>query len=110
MDQQNKTDALEILIILSMFLLIVVVYVPVAIWEDESFYEIESRSRMQNMYDIQTFYNRLTGQYSSSFLKAMAVVNAVRDSTIADSLYLGEQTLLLNNEQYVIDVKSILWF
>ena len=49
MDQQNKTDALEILIILAMFLLIVVVYVPVAIWEDESFYEKESRSRMQNM-------------------------------------------------------------
>ena len=41
MNQQNKTDALEILIILAMFLLIVVVYVPVAIWEDESFYEKE---------------------------------------------------------------------
>ena len=87
MDQQNKTDALEILIILAMFLLIVVVYVPVAIWEDESFYEKESRSRMQNIDDIQTFYKRLTGEYSSSFLKAMTVVNAVRDSTIADSLY-----------------------
>ena len=41
MDQKNKTDALEILIILAMFLLIVVVYVPVAIWED-GFYEKES--------------------------------------------------------------------
>ena len=106
MDQQNKTDVLEILIILAMFFLIVVVYVPVAIWEDESYFEKESRSRMQNMYYIQTFYNRLTGQYSTSFLEAMAVVNAVRDSTIADSLYLGEQTLLLNNEQYIINVNQ----
>lgn len=106
MDQQNKTDALEILIILAMFLLIMVIYVPVAIWEDESFYQEESRSRMQNMYDIQSFYKRLTGEYSSSFLKAMAVVNAVRDSTIADSLYLGEQNLFIENEQYVIDVNQ----
>ena len=106
MDQQNKSDALEILIILAMFFLIVVVYVPVAIWEDESFYEKESRSRMQNMYDIQTFYSRLTGQYSSSFLEAMEVVNAVRDSTIADSLFFGEQTLLLNNEKYLISVNQ----
>ena len=34
MNQDNKTDLLEILIILAMFLLIVVIYVPVAIWED----------------------------------------------------------------------------
>ena len=106
MDQQNKSDALEILIILAMFLLIVVVYVPVAIWEDESFYEKESRSRMKNIDDIQTFYKRLTGEYSYSFLNAMSVVNAVRDSTIADSLYLGQQNLFLNNEQYIIDVDN----
>ena len=106
MDQQNKTDALEILIILAMFLLIVVVYVPVAIWEDESFYQNESRYRMQNMNDIQTFYKGLTGEYSVFPLKAMTVVNAVRDSTIADSLYLGEQNLLINNEQYMINVSE----
>ena len=106
MSQQNKTDVLEILIIVAMFLLIVVVYVPVAIWEDESFYEKESRSRMQNMNDIQAFYKRLTGEYSTSPLKAMTVVNAVRDSTIADSLYIGEQSLFINNEQFIIDVNE----
>ena len=89
-----------------MFLLIVVVYVPVAIWEDESFYEKESRSRMKIIDDVQTFYKRLTGEYSSSFLKAMAVVNAVRDSSIADSLYYSEQNLFINNEQYKIDVDN----
>ena len=106
MDQQNKTDVLEIFIILAMFLLIVVVYVPVAIWEDEFFYEKESRSRMQNLHDIQAFYRRLTGEYSVSPLKAMTIVNAVRDSTIADSLYIGEQNLFLNNEKYIIDVNE----
>lgn len=106
MDQQNKTDVLEIFIILAMFLLIVVVYVPVAIWEDEFFYEKESRSRMQNMSDIQTFYRRLTGEYSVSPVKAMTIVNAVRDSTIADSLFIGEQNLFIDNVKYIIDVNE----
>ena len=45
MNQQNKSDALEILIILAMFLLVLVIYVPVAIWEEETYYEKESRYR-----------------------------------------------------------------
>ena len=106
MNQQNKSDILEILIILAMVLLIIVIYVPVAIWEEESYYEEESRYRMQNMYDVQSFFSRLTGEYSSSFYDALAVVNAVRDSTIADSLYLGEQKIIINNEEYSIDVSE----
>ena len=106
MNQQNKSDILEIFITLTMVLLVVVIYVPVAIWEEESYYERESRYRMQNMYDVQSFYYRLTGEYSSSFYNALAVVNAVRDSTIADSLYLGEQKIIVYNEEYDINVNE----
>ena len=106
MNQQNKSDALEILIILAMFLLILVIYVPVAIWEEESYYQKESRYRMKNISDIQSFYSRLTGQYSPSFFNAMSVVNAVRDSTIADSLFFGQQKLFINNKQFDIEVNQ----
>ncbi len=106
MNQQNKSDALEILIILAMFLLVVVIYVPVAIWEEETYYEKESRYRMQNLNDIQSFFSRLTGGYTSSFSEALSVVNAVRDSTIADSLYYGKQHLLINDKKYTIDVNQ----
>ena len=81
MNQQNKSDALEIFIILAMFLLVLVIYVPVAIWEEETYYEKESRYRMQNLNDIQSFFSRLTGGYTSSFSEALSVVNAVRDSS-----------------------------
>ncbi|MBA66038.1 MAG: hypothetical protein CMG55_09585 [Candidatus Marinimicrobia bacterium] len=104
MNQQNKTDLLEIFIILAMFLLIVVIYVPVAIWEDEEYYKKESRYRMQNLYDVESFYSRIIGEYNPSYLEALSVVNAVRDSTIADSLYFGEQILNMNNREYVVDV------
>ena len=83
-----------------MFLLVLVIYVPVAIWEEETYYEKESRYRMQNLNDIQSFFSRLTGGYTSSFPEALSVVNAVRDSSIADSLYTGKQNFLL-------EIKSI---
>ena len=108
--QQNKTDLLEIAIILALFFLIVVIYVPVAIWEEETFYEKESRYRMQNAYDIESFYSRLTGEYNPNFLEALSVVNAARDSTIADSLYIGEQSIMLEGKEFLVDVDESFGF
>ena len=102
--KQNKTDLLEIAIIFSMFLLIVVIYVPVAIWEKESFYERESRQRMQNMYDVESLYSQLTGEYNPNYLEALSVVNATRDSTVSDSLFFGEQNIVLFGKEFSVDV------
>ena len=102
--KQNKTDLLEIAIIFSMFLLIVVIYVPVAIWEKEAFYERESRHRMQNMYDVETFYSQLTGEYNPNYLEALSLVNAARDSTVSDSLFFGEQKIMLFGKEFSVDV------
>ncbi len=104
LSQQNKTDLLEIAIILAMFFLIVVIYVPVAIWEEESFYEKESRYRMQNLYDVNVFYSTLTGEYNPNFLEAMNLVNATRDSAVADSLFIGEQVITLNGKDFTVDI------
>ena len=108
--QQNKTDLLEVVIILALFFLIVVIYVPVAIWEEEAYYEKESRYRMQNAYDIESFYSRLTGEYNPNFLEALSVVNAARDSTVADSLYLGEQRVILDGKEFFVDVDESFGF
>ena len=108
--QNNKTDLLEVVIILALFFLIVVIYVPVAIWEEETYYEKESRYRMQNAYDIESFYSRLTGEYNPNFLEALSVVNAARDSTIADSLYLGEQSITLEGKEFFVDVDESFGF
>ena len=110
LSQQNKTDFLEVIIILSMVFLIVAIYLPVALWEDEKYFEDVSRYRMQNMYDIETFYSRLTGEYNPNFLEALAVVNATRDSTIADSLFIGEQRIELMGKEFSIDVNESFGF
>ena len=49
LSKQNKTDLLEIAIMVALFFLIVVIYVPVAIWEEENDYTKESRYRMKNL-------------------------------------------------------------
>jgi len=108
--QQNKTDLLEVVIVLAMFFLIVVIYVPVAIWEEEDYYEKESRYRMQNVYDIESFYSRLIGEYNPNFIEAMSVVNATRDSTVADSLFIGEQYVRLYGKEFFVDVDESFGF
>ena len=108
--QQNKTDLLEVIIVLALFFLIIVIYVPVAIWEEENYYQEESRYRMQNVYDIESFYSRLTGEYNPNFLEAMSVVNATRDSAIADSLFIGEQLVKLWGKEFFVDVDESFGF
>ncbi len=104
LSQQNKTDLLEIAIILAMFFLIIVIYVPVAIWEEEEHFQKESRYRMNNLYDIQEFYSSLTGNYNPNSLEAMTLINATRDSVVADSLYIGEQEINIGGKIFSVDI------
>jgi len=107
---QNKTDLLEILMVMAILFLIIVIYVPVAVWEEESFYEKESRYRMQNLYDVESFYSRLTGEYNPNFLEAMNLVNAARDSAVADSLFMGEQEIILGGKNFSVDITESFGF
>ena len=104
LSQQNKTDFLEIAIILAMFFLIIVIYVPVAIWEEEAHFQKESRYRMQNLYDVEEFYSRLTGSYNPNFLEAMTLINAARDSVVADSLFIDEQQITIGGKGFIVDI------
>ena len=110
LSKQNKTDLLEISIMFAMFFLIVVIYVPVAIWEEEAEYTKESRTRMHNLYDVESFYSMLTGEYNLNFHEAMTLVNTTRDSAVADSLFIGEQTITLNGKVFSVDVGASFGF
>ena len=102
--KERITDLIEVGMVVAMVLLVIVIYVPVAIWEEERSFQTESRFRMGNLYDLEVFYEQLTGSYNPNFLEAMNVVNAVRDSVVADSLYIGEQNLTLFGKDYNVDV------
>ena len=110
MNQNKLSDLLELAMVLAFLFLIFVIYVPVFIWAEEHDYEKRSRFNMQNIYDVEVFYEQLTGSYSPNFFEAMHVVNSARDSLLGDSLYVGEQNLTLFGRQYNVDIYETFGF
>ena len=110
MNQNKFSDLLELAMVLAFLFLIFVIYVPVFIWAEEHDYEKRSRFNMQNIYDVEVFYEQLTGSYSPNFFEAMHVVNSARDSLLGDSLYVGEQSLTLFGRQYNVDIYETFGF
>lgn len=99
-------DLLELGILLAFLLFLAVVYFPRAIWSEEEEVERESRFRMENVYDVLTFYERLTGERTPDGLWALRVVNAARDSLTADSTFLGDQTITLGGREADVDIRQ----
>ena len=110
MNQNKLSDLLELAMVLAFLFLIIVIYVPVSVWAEEREFEKRSRFNMQNIYDIGMFYEQLTGSYSLNFFEAMNVVNSARDSLLGDSLYVGEQSLILFGRQYNVDINETFGF
>ena len=58
---------------------------------------------MGNLYDIESFHKTLTGEYTENFHEAMNLVNATRDSVVADSLFIEEQSIEIY-KKYLVDI------
>ncbi|MBC8226961.1 MAG: hypothetical protein H8E74_07460 [Gammaproteobacteria bacterium] len=102
--QKFFNDYLEIIIFFVFLLTLLVLYIPSTIWEEEDMYKNESRSRIQTLYNVENFHNILVGKYEQDSLKAVNLVNAVRDSVMADSTFLGDQLVKLNGEEFLVNV------
>ena len=105
--QKNKklfSDFLELGIVIAFLFMIVCIYVPRAIWDEEEFYQNKSHFNMENLFDAQNFYKSITGEYSTDGWWSFNVVNSVRDSLTGDSTYLGVQSITLNNKTFEVNV------
>ncbi len=98
------TDGLEFVIIFALIFMLISIYVPRSIWAEEKVYKEKSQFRMQNIYDIEGFYHQLRGEFTDDGLFAMNVVNAIRDSLTADSTFLNEQILYLDEQAIDVNV------
>ena len=110
LDQKKFSDLLELITVLAFFFLIFVIYAPVSVWSEEQEFEKQSRFNMKNIYDVESFYEQLTGSYNPNFFEAMKVVNSARDSLLGDSLYVGEQSLTLFGREYKVDINESFGF
>ena len=59
---------------------------------------------MDNLYDIEVFHKSIMGEFNPNFHEAMDLVNAARDSVVADSLFIEEQLIILNGKEYQVDI------
>ncbi|HBN44892.1 MAG TPA: hypothetical protein DD389_00300, partial [Candidatus Marinimicrobia bacterium] len=63
-NRQFRSDLLELFIVLGFIFMIITIYVPKAIWEEETLVEEKSRFNMQNIFDVESFYNTLTDSFN----------------------------------------------
>lgn len=102
--RKQYSDLIELAIIFAFLFMIITIYVPSMIWEEEAEAAETARFNIQTVHDVEYFYKMLTDKYESDGLWAMNVVNAVRDSVLADSTYLGERNFELTGENISVNI------
>ena len=101
---ERKIGILDWMIFFSIIILIIMVYVPQKVWEEESEYRQERRNRMKHIALAEDFYYELTGKYTTDINELFALVESSMDSLIADSTFTGTQNININ--LYQIGMKN----
>ncbi len=101
---ERKISILDWGILLSVLVLLVVIYIPSSIWRQEIKDRRESRHRMTIIAEAETFFKELTGHYTTDGKELFSLVEAAMDSLIADTLFVGEQTIHLQGKDYLVNM------
>ena len=101
-DYGKQIGTLDWLIFFSIMILVLVVYVPLSVWDEESSYRKLRRERMKYIADAEEFYYELMGEYTEDINELTILVEAAMDSLIADSTFTGKQLIKLNNKTYKV--------
>ena len=99
---KNKISLLDWGIILSTLLLLLVVYLPQSIWQEETKLKKEGRKRMSDIANAEDFYFEMTGKYTLDGEHLFYLVEAAMDSLIADSLFTGKKIINLGENTYPV--------
>ena len=91
----RKISLLDWGIIISSLLLLLAVYLPQSIWQEEEKFKKEGRQRMSDIANAEDFYFEMTGSYSLDGKHLFELVEAAMDSLIADSLFTGKKNIKL---------------
>lgn len=86
-----------ITVILLVVLLFVIV-IPWSIWKEEQYYRDLCHWKMTNLWNSQRLYHDLRKEYNPNLREALQFIDQVRDSVLADSMYVRDQRINFNNE------------
>lgn len=84
--------------------LILVIYLPSLIWQEEQKIIEEGRYRMRNLQWAEEFYNQMADDYIEDPDLLIDVVSAARDSNRADSNFTGSKQIQMSNQVFEVDV------
>jgi len=84
--------------------LILVIYLPSIIWQDQQQVRKKGRKRMSILSRAEQYYYQMTDRYLEDPLLLMNAVSAARDSTRADSNFYGERKIELNDTVLSLNV------
>ena len=95
----RKIGILDWLIFLSIIIMIIMVYVPLEVWQEESKYKTERRNRMKYINFAEEFYFELTGKYTTNVNELFSLVESATDSLLADTTFIGKQIIFTVNNK-----------
>lgn len=108
MQDQNiirKISLLDWGIIISSLLLLLTIFLPQYIWQEEEKFRKEGRKRMSDIANAEDFYFEMTGHYTLDGEHLFKLVEAAMDSLIADSLFTGKKIINLGENTYPITLE-----
>ena len=108
-NENNMHKKIEILdwgIVFASIIMLFMVYVPISIWNEEAQIRTEARHRMLAISNAQEFYKELTGSYTMDGEHLFDLVEAAMDSLLADSLFLGDQKIILTTGLYNVNMEE----
>ena len=97
---ERKINLLDWGIIIATLIMLVMVYVPQIIWNEENYYKKEARHRMSVISNAQDFFYEISGNYTIDGKHLFELVEAAMDSSIADSLFIGNQIINIESNKY----------
>ncbi len=97
---------LNILIVLLVGALLAVLLIPKQIWNEEQQYREQSRTRMQNLWKVESVFLRLTGDYTELGEHAINTVNLVYDTLKSGADFTGTRQITFPPKQINMNIDS----
>ncbi|MBC8213254.1 MAG: hypothetical protein ISR90_04810 [Candidatus Marinimicrobia bacterium] len=105
-DIEKRISLLDWGILIVIIIMLTIVYLPSSIWREEVKFRTNSRQQMTDIAEAEEFYKELIGSYTTNGEELFSLVEAAMDSLIADSLFVGEQKIYLNDKVYEVNMSK----
>ena len=83
-----------------------VLFIPKFLWSEEDRLREECRIRLENIYELEIEFFRLTNRFPDSPDEALMVINAALEFARADSDFFDAETLMIDTTEYAIDTQG----